>query len=167
MDGMDEWRFADMNFDADEARYEQQKKIERKNTYCNIIRDYRKLQEIAAIMINNMDIKDEDAETVKAPDILGLSVDDKNITVTILWLEYIPGESENSRVVDVPAEWFAADKDDIPGLVRIYKRQMEDLIEGLERDLKFAQEQERDVKNQIVELKNKIEKVRDSCGLWS
>ena len=38
MDGMDEWRFVDSREEEarqERERYEQQRKVEKKNTYCN------------------------------------------------------------------------------------------------------------------------------------
>lgn len=171
MDGMDEWRFADANSDADEARYEQQKKIERKNTYCNIIRDYGKLREIAAKIINALGIKDEEADEVTQHDIKVLYVDDSHTMINIEWAEVFDGtnicRSVNDRVTEVPAEWFAVDEDKLPNVVKSYKKQMGDLIEGLMRDLAYAEEQAKDAKKRVTDLKSRIVEVRDSCGLWS
>ena len=174
MDGMDEWAFVntdEIRCQEERERSEQQRKVERKNTYCNIIRDYGKLREIAAKIINALDVKDEEADEVTQRDIKALYVDDSHTMITIEWTEVFDGtnicRSGNDRVTEVPAEWFAADDDNLPNVVKSYKRQMGDLIEGLMRDLAYAEEQAKDAKKRVMDLKSRIVEVRDSCGLWS
>lgn len=163
MDGMDEWRFADADADADEARYEQQRKVERKNTYCNIIRDYEKLREIAAKIINALDIKDEEAEEVTQYDIRALHVDDSHTTIDIVWREMFDRgktcQSTFERVETVPAEWFALDESNLRNVVKSYKKQMKELIEGLKKDLDTAIEDKMAADNRIVEIKKQLSKL--------
>lgn len=161
MDGMDEWRFvADAGFDADEDRYERHRLVEKKNTYCNIIRDYGKLREIAAKIINALDIKDEDADEVTQYDIKALYVDDSHTTININWREVFDGERECQSIVDhvetVPADWFALDESNLRSAVKSYKKQMKELIEGLKKDLKTAEENRRDADNRIAEIKRRL-----------
>lgn len=161
MDGMNEWRFvADAGFDADEARYEQQRKVERKNTYCNIIRDYGKLREIAAKIINALDIKDEEADEVTQYDIKALHVDDSHTTINIEWNEVFgsgeTGQLTFDHVETVPADWFALDESNLRSAVKSYKKQMKELIEGLKRDLKTAEENRRDTDNRIAQIKEQL-----------
>lgn len=157
MDGMDEWRFANS---CEEERYEQQRLVEKKNTYCNIIRDYGKLREIAAKIINALDIKDEEAEEVTQYDIRALHVDDSHTTIDIEWREvFNDGKSCQSsfgRVETVPAEWFALDESNLRNVVKSYKKQMKELIDGLKRDLKTAEENRRDADNRIAQIKEQL-----------
>lgn len=160
MDGMDEWRFADADADADEARYEQQRKVERKNTYCNIIRDYGKLREIAAKIINALVIKDEESDEVTQHNITALYVDDSYSVIDIQWTEVFDGERECQSTVGhvetVPADWFALDESNLRNAIKSYKKQMKELIEGLKRDLKTAEENRRDADNRIAEIKRQL-----------
>lgn len=161
MDGMDEWRFvADAGFDAEEARYEQQRKVERKNTYCNIIRDYEKLREIAAKIINALDIKDEEAEEVTQYDIGALYVDDSHTTIDIKWREVFDDgkscQSSFGRVETVPAEWFALDESSLRNVVESYKKQMKELIEGLKKDLDTAIEDKMAADERITQIKRRL-----------
>lgn len=161
MDGMDEWRFvADAGFDADEDRYERHRLVEKKNTYCNIIRDYEKLREIAAKIINALDIKDEEADEVTEHNIAALYVDDSHTTININWREVFDGERECQSIVDhvetVPADWFALDESNLRSAVKSYKKQMKELIEGLKKDLKTAEENKRDADNRIAEIKRQL-----------
>lgn len=141
------------------------------NECCDIILNYRELCEIAAKIINAMDIKDEDADKTTVHDIKALIVDDSHTMITIEWTEVFDGanicRSTNNRATEVPAEWFAVGVDNLPDVVKTYKRQMEDLVEGLIRDLAYAEEQARDAKKRVVDLRNRIVEVRGSCGLWS
>lgn len=163
MDGMDEWRFVDL----EDARCEQERKdneqkikVERKNTYCNIIRDYEKLREIAANIINALDIKDEEANEVTQYDIRALHVDDSHTTINIEWREVFDGgktcQSSFGHVETVPAEWFALDESNLRNVVKSYKKQMKELIEGLKRDLKTAEENRRDADNRIAQIKEQL-----------
>jgi len=161
MDGMDEWRFVtDPGYDVDEARYEQQRKVERKNTYCNIIRDYGKLREIAAKIINALDIKDEEADEVSRFDIRALYVDDSHATIDIEWIEVIDGgkecQSTTNRVETVPADWFALDESNLRNAIKSYKKQMEELIKGLKKDLDTAIEAKTAADERIAEIKRQL-----------
>lgn len=160
MDGMDEWRFADAVADADEARYEQQRKVEKKNAYCNTIRDYGKLREIAAKIINALGIKDEDADEVSRFDIKALYVDDSHTTIDIEWTEVIDGgkecQSTTNRIETVPADWFALDESNLRSAIKSYKKQMGELIEGLKRDLNTAIETKKAVDERIAQIKRQL-----------
>ena len=161
MDGMDEWRFVtDAGLDAEEARYERQRRVEKKNTYCNIIRDYGKLREIAAKIINALDIKNEQADEVTQYDIRALHVDDSYSTINIEWNE-IFGSGETGQITfdhveTVPADWFALDESNLRNAIKSYKKQMGELIEGLKKDLKTAEENRRDADNRIAEIKRQL-----------
>ena len=155
MDGMDEWRFVDTVADVDEVRYEQQRKVERKNTYCNIIRDYGKLCEIAAKIINALDIKDEDADEVTEYDIRRLITDDSHAVIDIKWAERIC-HSVNDRVTEVPADWFALDESNLRNAIKSYKKQMEELIKGLKKDLDTAIEEKMAADERIAQIKRQL-----------
>lgn len=156
MDGVDEWRFVD----ADEARYERQRKVEKKNTYCNIIRDYGKLREIAAKIINALDIKNEDADEVTQYDIKALYVDDSHTTIDIEWNEVFgsgeTGQLTFDHVETVPADWFALDESNLRNAIKSYKKQMEELIKGLKKDLDTAIEDKKAADERIAEIKRRL-----------
>lgn len=161
MDGMDEWRFvADAGFDADEDRYERHRLVEKKNTYCNIIRDYGKLREIAAKIINALDIKDEEADEIAEYDIRALYVDDSHTNIDIRWIEVFDrgetGQLTHERVETVPADWFALDESNLRNVVKSYKKQMEDLIKGLKRDLDTAIEDKKAADERIAQIKRRL-----------
>lgn len=160
MDGMDEWRFVDAVADADEARYEQQRKVEKKNTYCNIIRDYGKLREIAAKIINTLDIKNKDADEVSRFDIRALYVDDSHTTIDIEWEEVFnsgeTGQITLNHAETVPADWFALDESNLRNAVKSYKKQMEELIKGLKKDLDTAIEEKMAADERIAEIKRQL-----------
>ena len=156
MDGMDEWRFVD----ADEARYERQRKVEKKNTYCNIIRDYGKLREIAAKIINALDVKNEEADEVTRYEIKALYVDDSHTTISIEWDEVFgsgeTGQITLDHVETVPADWFALDESNLRNAIKSYKKQMEDLIKGLKRDLDTAIEDKKAADERIAQIKRQL-----------
>lgn len=157
MDGMDEWRFvADPGYDADEVRLEQQRKVERKNTYCNIIRDYEKLREIAAKIINALEIKDEEADEITAHCITALYVDNSYTTIDIEWMQIFDGRRHTGYVETVPAEWFALDENDLRGVVKSYKKQIQELVEGLKRDLDTAIEAKVAADKRVAEIKKQL-----------
>lgn len=157
MDGMDEWRFVDTVADADEARYEQQKKVEKKNTYCNIIRDYGKLREIAAKIINILDVKDEEADEITEHNITALYVDDSHTTIDIEWMQVFDGRRTTAGYVEtVPADWFALDESNLRSAIKSYKKQMEELIKGLKKDLDTAIEDKKAADERIAQIKRQL-----------
>ena len=142
-----------------------------KNIYCNIIRDYGKLREIAAKIINALDIKDEDADKVTVHDIKVLIVDDSHTMITIEWTEVFDGanicRSGNARVTEVPAEWFALDDGSLGPAIQTYKRSNKERIDNLEetlsKELEALDGMEQEVKSRreaIVGLKNDIAKLK-------
>lgn len=156
MDGMDEWRFADAD-DIDEVRHEQQRKVERKNTYCNIIRDYEKLREIAAKIINALDVKDEEADEITQHNITALHVDNSHTTIDIEWMQVFDGHRTTTGYVEtVPAEWFALDDNNLRSVVKSYKKQVQELVEGLKRDLDTAIEEKMAADERIAEIKRRL-----------
>lgn len=163
MDGMDEWAFVDtdeIRCQEERERSEQQRKVERKNTYCNIIRDYGKLREIAAKIINALDIKNEDADEITQYDIKALYVDDSHTTINIEWREVFDsgetGQLTFERVETVPADWFALDEGNLRSSVKSYKKQMEELIKGLKKDLDTAIEDKKAADERIAEIKRQL-----------
>lgn len=163
MDGMDEWRFVDSYEEEarqERERREQQRIVEKKNTYCNIIRDYGKLREIAAKIINALDIKDEEADEVTQHGIKSLYVDDSHTLIDIVWEEVFDGkrisQSITERVETVPAEWFALDESNLRSVIKEYKKQMKELIEGLKKDLKTAIENKEDADKRIAQIKKQL-----------
>jgi chromosome segregation ATPase len=157
MDGMDEWRFADTVTDADEARYEQQRKVEKKNAYCNIIRDYEKLREIAAKIINALDVKDEEADEITQHNITALYVDNSHTTIDIEWMQVFDGRRTATGYVEtVPAEWFALDDSNLRSVVKSYKKQIQELVEGLKKDLDTAMEAKKAADERIAEIKRQL-----------
>ena len=168
MDGTDEWALVNDNNDSCAAR---NALVNRKNAYCNTIRDYNKLSEIAAKIINAMGIKNEEADEVLPYDIKSLDVEGSNDTIVISWKEtYDRGyecQSTIGLVNEVPAEWFALDESNLRSVVHNYVEKQKVLISGLERDLAKAEAEAKDADTRIKELKNKILKARDNYGLWS
>ena len=162
MDGTDEWALIDAA-DMEEERYMRQRIVEKKNTYCNLINDYNKLRQIAAKIINALDIKEKEADTVKGYDIEGLYVDDSRDMIDIEWTETIDRGSvcqeTNSRLETVPAEWFALEGDNLRGTVESYKKQMRELVEGLKRDLKTAEENKKDADERISQIKRQLSRL--------
>ena len=163
MDGMDEWRFVDSYEEEarqERERREQQRIVERKNTYCNIIRDYGKLREIAAKIINALDIKDEEADEVTQYDIKALYVDDSRSTISINWGEVFDsgetGQLTYDHVETVPSDWFALDESNLRNVVKSYKKQMKELIEGLKKDLDTAIEEKMAVDERITQIKKQL-----------
>ena len=134
--------------------------MEKKNTYCNIIRDYGKLREIAAKIINALDIKDEEADEITEYDIRALYVDDSHTNIDIRWIEVFDrgetGQLTHERVETVPADWFALDESNLRRVVKSYKKQMEDRIKGLKKDLDTAIEEKMAVDERIDEIKRRL-----------
>ncbi len=163
MDGMDEWRFVDSYEEEarqERERREQQRIVERKNTYCNIISDYGKLREIAAKIINALDIKDEEADEVTQYDIKALYVDDSRSIISINWGEVFDsgetGQLTYDHVETVPADWFALDESNLRNAVKSYKKQMKELIEGLKKDLDTAIEEKMAADERITQIKKQL-----------
>lgn len=163
MDGMDEWRFVNSceeEVRQERERYEQQRKVEKKNTYCNIIRDYGKLREIAAKIINALDVKSEDADEVTQYDIISLRVDDSHTTISIEWREVFDsseaGQLTYEHIETVPADWFALDGSNLRSVIKSYKKQMEDLIKGLKKDLDTAIEDKKAADERIAQIKRQL-----------
>lgn len=103
---------------------------------------------------------DEEADEVTQYDIRALHVDDSHTTIDIVWREvFDSGETCQStfeRVETVPAEWFALDEGNLRNVVKSYKKQMKELIEGLKKDLETAEENRRDADNRIAEIKRQL-----------
>jgi hypothetical protein len=59
-------------------------------------------------------------------------------------------------VETVPAEWFALDDSNLRSVVKSYKKQIQELVEGLKKDLDTAMEAKKAADERIAEIKRQL-----------